>query len=110
MERIRSRLPPALRSASDPVITLYQDTPDRMVLEEGFEPDLLGLFEGANRIEADPATSEPPPRIILYLQNLWEISEGDPQTFAREVRTTYLHELGHYLGFNEEDLMLRDLE
>ena len=110
MERIRSRLPRELRSASEPVITLYQNLPDRTVLEQGFEPDLLGLFEGANRLEADPVSSDPPPRIILYLQNLWDLAAGDPRTFSEEVRTTYLHELGHFLGFEEDDLTLRNLD
>ena len=110
VERIRSRLPPELRSAVEPLVTLYQDTPDPTVLDHGFEPDLLGLFEGANRLEADPVSSDPPPRIILYLRNLWDLAAGDPQIFAEEVRTTYLHELGHFLGFEEDDLTLRDLD
>ena len=54
--------------------------------------------------------SEPPPRIILYLDNLWDLAEGDPAIFAEEVRTTYLHELGHFLGFDEDDLTLRNLD
>ena len=110
MERIRSRLPQELRSASEPVLTLYQDAPHPAVLEQGFEPDLLGLFEGANRLEADPVSTDPPPRIILYLRNLWELAERNPKTFAKEVRTTYLHELGHFLGFDEDDLTLRNLD
>lgn len=110
VEKIRARLPAELRSASEPVVTLYQDVPDRAVLEQGFEPDLLGLFEGASRLEADPASSDPPPRIILYLRNLWDLAEEDPQIFSEEVRTTYLHELGHFLGFDEDDLTLRNLD
>ena len=108
--RVRSRLPAELRSASEPVVTLYQTVPDPTVLEQGFESDLLGLFEGANRLEADPRASDPPPRIILYLDNLWDLAEGDPEIFSEEVRTTYLHELGHFLGFDEDDLTLRDLD
>ena len=110
VQQVRSRLPAELRVASEPVVTLYQAAPDQAVLDQGFEPDLLGLFEGASRLEADPLSSEPPPRIILYLDNLWDLAEGDPATFAEEVRTTYLHELGHYLGFDEDDLTLRNLD
>lgn len=110
VQRVRSRLPAELRAASEPVVTLYQDVPDPAVLDQGFEPDLLGLFEGASRLEADPASSDPPPRIILYLQNLWDLAEADPRVFAEEVRTTYLHELGHFLGFDEDDLTLRHLD
>ena len=110
VQRVRTRLPDELRAASEPVVTLYQDVPDQAVLDQGFEPDLLGLFEGASRLEADPISSDPPPRIILYLQNLWDLAEGDPGIFSEEVRTTYLHELGHFLGFDEDDLTLRDLD
>jgi predicted Zn-dependent protease with MMP-like domain len=31
-------------------------------------------------------------------------------TFQEEVRRTYLHELGHYLGLDEEALAERDLD
>jgi len=110
VEKIRTRLPPELRSASEHVVTLFQDVPDQAILDQGFEPDLLGLFEGASRLEADPASSDPPPRILLYLRNLWDLAGGDPQIFSEEVRTTYLHELGHFLGFDEDDLTLRNLD
>jgi len=110
VKKVRARLPLELRTASEPVATLYQSAPDQAVLDQGFEPDLLGLFEGASRLEADPLASDPPPRIILYLDNLWDLAEGDPQMFAEEVRTTYLHELGHFLGFDEDDLTLRELD
>lgn len=110
VKQVRSRLPPELRTASEPVVTLYQTVPDQVVLDQGFEADLLGLFEGSSRLEGDPHGSEPPPRIILYLENLWDLAEGDPHIFIEEVRTTYLHELGHFLGFDEDDLTLRDLD
>lgn len=99
-----------LRQASDRVVTLYQAAPDPIIIAQGFEPDLLGLFEGASLLEADPSASEAPPRIILYLDNLWDFVGEDPKSFAEEVRATYLHELGHFLGFGEEDLTLRDLD
>lgn len=110
VKQVRSRLPAELRVASEPVVTLYQAVPDQTLLDQGWEPDLLGLFEGASRLEADPHASDPPPRIILYLDNLWDLAEGDPHIFTDEVRTTYLHELGHFLGFDEDDLALRDLD
>ena len=110
VKKVRSRLPAELREASEPLVVLYQNRPDQAVLDQGFEPDLLGLFDGASRLEADPHASDAPPRIILYLDNLWDLAEGDPGIFAEEVRTTYLHELGHFLGFDEDDLTLRDLD
>jgi predicted Zn-dependent protease with MMP-like domain len=51
-----------------------------------------------------------PPQIILFLDNLWDQAEQDEDWFLDEVDTTYLHELGHYLGFGEDDLTERGLE
>ena len=52
----------------------------------------------------------PPPQIILYLENILEECEDAGTTFGEEVRRTYLHELGHYLGLDEEALAERDLD
>src|SRR5258705_3706004 len=34
-----------------------------------------------------------PAQIILFLQNIWELAEGDEKIFREEIRTTLLHEL-----------------
>jgi predicted Zn-dependent protease with MMP-like domain len=78
------------------------------LLNEGEDPDLLGLFVGPAL--ADPDESPLPPQIILFLENLWEFSDGHEDRFREEIRTTYLHELGHYLGLDELDLEKRGLE
>jgi predicted Zn-dependent protease with MMP-like domain len=46
----------------------------------------------------------------LYLENILELSEGDVEFFREDVRDTFLHELGHYLGLDEDDLTERGLE
>ena len=38
-----------------------------------------------------------------------DFAEDDPDTFREEVRITFLHELGHLLGLDEEDLDVRGL-
>jgi predicted Zn-dependent protease with MMP-like domain len=72
------------------------------------DADLLGLFEGASLIdEADPHA---PPRIRIFVENIWEYVERDEQDYLDEVGTTFLHELGHYLGWDEEEIAERGLE
>jgi len=44
------------------------------------------------------------------LESLWDAAEQDEDTFCEEVRATYLHELGHFLGLDEDDLIDRGLE
>ena len=72
------------------------------------DEDMLGVFEGASLI--DEAGPESLPRIRLFVENIWEYVERDEQDFLDEVGTTYLHELGHYLGWDEEELAERGLE
>lgn len=59
---------------------------------------------------APTSPSPTPPQILLYLTSLWEFSGEDPEIFRDEVRVTYLHELGHYLGWGEDDLAQRGLD
>ena len=49
-------------------------------------------------------------QIILYLENILEECEEAGTGFSEEVRRTYLHELGHYLGLDEDALAARDLD
>ena len=70
--------------------------------------DTLGLFTGAEFAEENDVPL--PPQIILFLENIWGLVETDEKHFCDEVRTTYLHELGHYLGLDEEELTERGLE
>jgi predicted Zn-dependent protease with MMP-like domain len=72
------------------------------------DEELLGLFEGASLL--DEADADNLPRIRLFVENIWEYVEMDEQDFLDEVGTTFLHELGHYLGWDEEQLADRGLE
>jgi len=104
------RLPPEIRPLAEAVPVHYEAGPDASVLAEGFEPDILGLFagnpHGTEYSRDDPA----PPQILLYLESLWDLADGDVAEFRAEVRLTYLHELGHYLGWDEDELAARGLD
>ncbi len=90
---------------------VYRPRPDtEMVEEDGMEEDLLGLFVGLSYRDMDSGVQDLPAQILLFLENLWAFSEGDPDLFREEVARTYLHELGHYLGLDEDGLMERDLD
>jgi predicted Zn-dependent protease with MMP-like domain len=70
--------------------------------------DTLGLFTGAEY--AEEGRIPMPPQIILFLENIWDQAEGDGNVFRGEIRTTFLHELGHFFGLDEDDLTERGLE
>ncbi len=110
VQRERSRLPPPLRSLADKLPVGYHDWPTPEILGEEFEDDILGLFIG-DAYHVEPGlSSNAPAQILLFLENILDAAEGDIAVFDEEVRLTYLHELGHYLGWDEEDLEARGLE
>ena len=85
-----------------------EEKPGQGSFDDELEGNELGLFEGPSAAEeADPAEM---PRIRLFLTNLWEWVDCDEQDFRDEVGTTFLHELGHYLGWDEDDVADRGLE
>jgi predicted Zn-dependent protease with MMP-like domain len=104
------RLPKELRTIARGVPVLYEAVPAADVLAEGFEPDILGLFTGSAHGMELAHDNPAPPHILLYLQNLWDFAEGDTEAFRDEVRLTYLHELGHYFGWDEDELAARGLD
>ena len=111
VEALRLQLPRemARRANEVPVVMLPRPT-KAMVRDDGIDPDLLGLFVGPNCAEGVESGDPLPPEILLFLENLWDYADGDEEIFREEVRVTYYHELGHYLGLEEDDLEDRGLE
>jgi predicted Zn-dependent protease with MMP-like domain len=104
------QLPPEIRPLARDVAVHYERLPAEDVISDGFPPDILGLFTGSPH-GTELATDNPaPPQILLYLENLWDFAESDADIFRDEVRVTYLHELGHFLGWDEDELTARGLE
>ena len=108
--RVLRDVPAHLREAAQAVTLVYETQPSRELVKEGIEADTLGLFVGDPYAEAERASSPLPPEIMLYLENLWDLAEESEESFRDEVRATYLHELGHYLGLDEDELTERGLE
>jgi predicted Zn-dependent protease with MMP-like domain len=104
------QLPPEIRPLARGVPVHYQSTPAEDVLAEGFPSDILGFFTGSAHGLELAHDNPAPPQIILYLDNLWDYAEDDVEVFRDEVRITYLHELGHYLGWDEDELTARGLD
>ncbi|HOE61501.1 MAG TPA: metallopeptidase family protein [Kiritimatiellia bacterium] len=114
--------------ADEEVRTVYRDLPDdlrtclaRLTVtldsrpapsersEPGDRDGLLGLFTGPGFAESEDSDMPMPAAIRLFVENLRDEARNDPLLFRQEVRTTLLHEFGHYLGWDESDLAARGL-
>jgi predicted Zn-dependent protease with MMP-like domain len=101
-------LPAPLREQAEKLPVTFERTPNPGFQADGIAPDTLGLFVGPDFTAENDVPM--PPQIILFLENIRDFAEGDEKTFRDEVATTLLHELGHYLGLDENDLTDRGLE
>jgi predicted Zn-dependent protease with MMP-like domain len=108
VEATLEALPKPLRERAEKLPVTFERQPNAGLQADGIEPDTLGLFTGPEFTEEGNVPL--PPQIILFLENLWDFAEGDEEIFRDEVHTTFLHELGHYLGLDEDELTERGLE
>jgi predicted Zn-dependent protease with MMP-like domain len=108
VEATLASLPEPLRMRAEKLPVILERQPNTELQADGIEADTLGLFTGAEFIEENDVPL--PPQIILFLENIWDVAEANEKLFRVEVRTTFLHELGHYLGLDEDELTERGLE
>jgi predicted Zn-dependent protease with MMP-like domain len=97
-------IPPELGEAMDNVVVVVEDWPTPEQLE-GRDETLLGLYEGVPLTERGPITYSgiSPDRITVFQGPLCRLAR-DRDDLAHNVRTTVLHEVGHYFGMSEERL------
>jgi len=104
-----ARLPVELHGPAAAVPLVFEPWVSEALLGPDVEPDILGLFVGDPHDVSD-SPQPMPPQILLFLESIDELVAGDVDAFRAEVRLTYLHELGHYLGLDEDELEARGLE
>lgn len=108
VERVLNALPAPLRRRAKQIPVILDAHPSAALIREGYDSDVLGLFVG--REHADNDGNLLPSQILLFVENLWEAAQHDAATYREEVRRTLMHELGHYLGLDEDALADRDLD
>ena len=108
VEAILESLPEAIQPLAKGLPVHYVGIPNRETAAE-MGSDLLGLFSGEAYSEIGETLVPGPAQIHLFLRNLWDEADGEPDRFAEEVRITYLHELGHYLGWDEDEINARGI-
>ena len=110
VREVREALPDPVREASAGVAVRLERRVARHWLDEGIEPDSLGLFSGPSMRDPDASASDEAPLVTLFLENILDWCGGDEEAFDEEVERTFLHELGHFLGLEEDDMPSRDLD
>jgi predicted Zn-dependent protease with MMP-like domain len=100
IQRTIESLPAPIRDQARKIVTLLEKWPPAES-----DADMLGQFHGF-----DPNhVSETMGPIFIFVGPLHDLCEEELLMFEDEVRITYLHELGHFLGMDEDDLDERGL-
>lgn len=107
-------LPDEFRSRLAEVPVVVCDLPPESMLTgqaPHLDPELLGLFVGTALPDRSFGAGgiETPPQILLFKRNLERFAR-DEQELTDEIARTLHHELAHYLGFAEEDMVDLDLD
>jgi predicted Zn-dependent protease with MMP-like domain len=107
VRRALTELPDEFAAAMRNVAVVVEEEPSAEDLESvGLDPeqdDLYGLYQGVPLPERGPDAPVLPDRIAIYRQPILWDCESREQVVA-EVRTTVIHELGHYFGLGEDEL------
>jgi predicted Zn-dependent protease with MMP-like domain len=96
-------LPRSIRRYVEDVPVLIEDFPSSdLVGQENVSPQILGIFIGTPRTQ-EAVTAQPADvtRVILFRRNLAKLR---PEELEEEIMKTVKHEIGHYLGFDEDAL------
>ena len=81
--------------------------PERMAaMGYGEDTDLLGLYEGINKLDRSSGYHlVTPDRITLFWRPLIdEVGSGGNAALKREVRKTVIHEVAHHFGIDDDEL------
>ena len=100
-----ANLPRSIREYAENVPVLIHDYPGEDLLgDENVSPQILGIFIGVPRTEAAAtAQARDVNRVILFKKNLEKMCRTHAE-LVEQIGVTVKHEIGHYLGLDEDDL------
>jgi len=105
-----AELPERIRKLLENVPIVASDYPSIEIVAEGNDPRMLGFFSGVPYPEKSSLGGVPHlDCVFLYQQNIERMCRGRAEA-TKEVRTTLLHETGHFFGMSEDDLSAVGLE
>ena len=110
VDSVIAALPRKVRDRLSALPVTFDPKPNADMVASGIDPDrTLGLFTGVPYSRAIAVSQHLPPQIILFLENISAYVGNNPPKFRAQVRRTLLHEIGHYLGLDEDEVDMRGL-
>jgi predicted Zn-dependent protease with MMP-like domain len=109
VEEAIDTIPPKFAREVRNLAIVIEDAPSEELLEEmDMEPgdSLLGLYQGTPMNERGWGYgNQLPDRITLFQEVIEDDCDGDEDEIIVAIGETLIHELGHYFGMSEEQIM-----
>ena len=106
--RVLDKLPRQFRKRMENVAVVIEDWPSNdLLLDVGLDPrhdSLYGLYQGVPL--PDRSNTYPPilpDKISIFSGPLLE-DFPNPEELREQIRTTLLHEIAHYFGFDDDEI------
>jgi predicted Zn-dependent protease with MMP-like domain len=101
-------IPRQFSEAIHNVAIVIEDRPSADLLAEmemGPDDVLLGLYQGTPLPDRHDYGNVLPDKITLYQREIEEDCEGNEDEIVVAIGETLIHELGHYFGLSEDEIM-----
>ena len=103
-EQALGELPERARALLRDVPIVVAEQPAEVDVEAGVDPRSLGLFSGTALPDVSHLGGQPGlTQILIFRRNLERMVASDDE-LREEVRTTLLHETGHFFGMDDAEL------
>ncbi|MDB4969102.1 MAG: hypothetical protein JWN44_4791 [Myxococcales bacterium] len=110
VEAALAELPERAQKLLENVPVMIEPLPSEEVVGDGFDPRGLGLFAGVPFPEQSSLSGPPHlEAVFLFQRNIERVARSTAEV-EQEIRTTLLHETGHFFGLDEEELAELGLE
>jgi len=99
-------LPERFARLLDNVVVVVEEEPsasDRDVMEDD-HGELLGLYRGTPMTRRSYDSFRMPDQIAIFRGPILRVSRGASEA-RRQIRETVIHELGHYFGLSDEEMV-----
>ncbi len=102
-------IPPRFGRAMQNIAIVVEDVASEAVLadlEMAPDDELFGLYEGTPLPERTWGHGNVlPDRITLFQLTIEDACDGDEDCIVMEIGDTLIHEVGHYFGMSEDEIM-----
>ena len=106
VEEALASVPPAFRKYLENVVVAVEEEPSQEDFDESDTPDeeeLFGIFRGIPFFDRAMAVSALPAQIAIFRGPILRLCETRGEAI-REIRDTVVHEIGHMLGLEDEEM------